>query len=153
VQLHQALRFTEGAPDVTGLPCDEITDSEAGAYMRRHHLQFGPDGAVRFHHILQSDPGEDLHDHPWDFVSLMLAGSYTEHTPAGVTVYTAPCVITRKAEQLHRLELDQPVWTYIVTGKVRRRWGFCTSHGWVPHTRYTGTALQLDCAADTTGRW
>jgi hypothetical protein len=99
---------------------DKITAPETGDYMRRYHLELTRDRAIRFHHITASDPGTDLHDHPWDFVSVILAGSYTEITPGGATRYEAPCVITRKAEQLHRLVLDEPAWTYFVCGRVRR---------------------------------
>jgi hypothetical protein len=145
LQLGRALAFIDGAPDVTGLPCDKISSAEAGDYMRRYHLELAPDRAIRFHHILASDPGHDLHDHPWDFVSVMLDGAYTEITPSGAVRYEAPCVITRKAEQLHRLVLEDPVWTYVVCGRVRRRWGFATRDGWVPWQRYPGRAAIGGC--------
>ena len=145
LQLGRALAFTDGAPDVTGLPCDKIASEEAGEYMRRYHLEFTRDRAIRFHHIMASDPGTDLHDHPWDFVSVMLCGSYTEITPAGETHYEAPCVITRRAEQLHRLVLDGDTWTYVVCGRARRYWGFATDHGWVHWSRHAGAAAITPC--------
>jgi len=43
-------------PDVSGLPCDQISDAEGEAYLRRHHLLFTRDSSIRFHHILSSDP-------------------------------------------------------------------------------------------------
>jgi hypothetical protein len=149
LQLARAIRFIDGAPDVTGLPCDKIASEEAGEYMRRYHLEFTRDHAIRFHHILTSDPGTDLHDHPWDFVSVMLAGAYTEHTPDGAVRYEAPCVITRQAEHLHRLELDAPAWTYIVCGRVRRSWGYATARGWVPWRQHAGRGSLSLC--DPTG--
>lgn len=48
-------------------------------YMRRWILHH-PWGTIRLHHILRSDDGRDLHCHPWDFVSFMLIGEYTEVT-------------------------------------------------------------------------
>ena len=75
----------------------------------------------------------------------MLAGAYTEITPAGIVRYEAPCVITRKAEQLHRLVLDAPVWTYVVCGRVRRHWGFATADGWVPWAAHPGVATLGGC--------
>ncbi len=148
LELGRAIRFTDGVPDVSGLPCDKIFGDEAGEYMRRYHLKNTSDQAMRFHHILASDPGRVMHDHPWDFVSVMLAGSYTEVTPRGEVTYEAPCVITRKAEQLHRLELAGPVWTYVVCGPVRRRWGFMTAHGWVWHKAYAGQGALAGCNDD-----
>ena len=120
-------------PDTARLPCDRLSVDDY-EYMRRYYI---PNRRARFHHILASDPGDDFHDHPWDFVSRLIAGCYIEHTPTGVVVYKAPCVIVRKAEQLHRLELPEgPVWSYVTLGRVRRKWGFMTRRGWVEHSRY-----------------
>jgi hypothetical protein len=145
LQLGRAVRFIDGAPDITGLPCDAISAGEAGEYMRRYHLEYTRNRSVRLHHILASDPGDVMHDHPWDSVSVLLAGAITEITPDGAIRYEAPCLITRQAEQLHRLVLDAPAWTYFVTGRVRRIWGSATDGGWVPWRQHPrGTQLQ-DC--------
>jgi len=145
MELGRAIRFIDGAPDITGLPCDKIESEEAGEYMRRYHLEFSRDRCIRFHHILTSDPEIDLHDHPWDFASVMLAGSYVEITPDGPVTYEAPCVITRTARQLHRLVLAEPVWTYVICGKVQRKWGFATDHGWVPWDQHGNTRDTSSC--------
>jgi hypothetical protein len=144
--LQRAIKFADGVPDVSGLPCDKISRPDVGEYMRRFHLEFTKDRSIRFHEILASDPGTDLHDHPWDFVSVMLNGTYDEVTPTGTIRYEAPCVIMRKAEQLHRLILPEgPAWTYVVCGRVRRRWGLATANGWVPHSSYKGASMAVDC--------
>src|SRR5258708_12932001 len=134
LELGRAVTFLNGAPDTTGLPCDKLSNGDQGEYMRRYHLEYTRDRAIRFHHILASDPGSDLHDHPWDFVSVMLAGTYLEHTPSGTVRYEAPCVILRKAEQLHRLELVAPAWTYVGCGRARRKWGYPTTRRGTPRT-------------------
>jgi hypothetical protein len=123
-------------PDVAGLAFDTLA-GEAGDYMRRYYLQRGAQH-LRFHEILSSDPGRHFHDHPWDYVSLILVGGYTEHTPEGSTHYSAPCLLVRQAEAAHRLELTAPAWTYVVTGPPRRRWGFHTEAGWIYWRAYAG---------------
>lgn len=109
-------------------------------YMERCFLVGGPrerGPSARFHLILRSDPGRDLHDHPWDFTSVILRGAYTEVTHTGETTYRAGDVIVRRAEDPHRLILDDgPVWTLVRTGPVRRRWGFHTPAGWVHWSDY-----------------
>ena len=88
-------------------------------------------GGLRFHHRVASDPN-DMHDHPWDFASLILHGCYLEHTPQGEHLHRATTVVVHAAEDVHRLELPEgDVWTYVHTGPVRRRWGFWTDSGWV----------------------
>lgn len=131
--------FCTGEPDTSGLPRDEIRLA-GELYMERFYLS--EDRNVRLHHILMSDPDRDLHDHPWDFVSVLLTGAYRETTETDEAAYSAPAVIARSAETLHRLTLlEGPMWTYVVTGPVRRRWGFATPDGWVDWTEYEGRRL------------
>ena len=140
------LRTIDGAPDIARLPCDRLI-ADGAEYMRRYYTRNPAGQQARFHNILASDPGRNLHDHPWDFISQLLSGTYTEHTPDGSIRYEAPCVIVRKAEQLHRLELtDGPVWSYVLLGRVRRRWGFMTDHGWVHWKRYPGAGMVTGCS-------
>lgn len=145
LELGRAVQFMDGAPDVTGLPCDQIFDGEGDAYMQRYHLEFTRDRSVRFHRLMASDPVLDLHCHPWDYTTFLMDGGYTEITPEGEVHYEAPCLLTRKAEQLHRLVLTAPVWTYIICGRVRRKWGYQTATGWVPWTAHAGTAGFVSC--------
>jgi hypothetical protein len=146
VELTNALKFVDGAPDVFELPCDILESPETGEYMKRYYLESSADGSIRFHNIINSDPGNDLHDHPWDFVTVLVSGSYKEVTPTGITRYEAPCLIMRKANDFHRLILDEgEVWTYFVCGKVKRKWGFKTERGWIPYDRYSGLSSVIQC--------
>lgn len=122
-----------------GLPRDDLViDGEL--YMRRYYLERTKQRSVRFHQIFLSDRGHDLHDHPWDFTSFVLSGRYVELNPLGQQEFAAPTVIHRSAESLHRLVLpDGPVWTYVITGPVRRKWGFQTAGRWVPWDEYKGS--------------
>ena len=129
-----AMRMT-GVPDVSRLPCDRLLDSGGAEYMRRYYLSHGRGPQTRFHQILADDPDRYWHDHPWDYTTRLLSGAgYIEHTPSGAVSYRPGDVLVRKAGQLHRLELiDGPVWTYFVTGRWKRAWGFMTERGWIDH--------------------
>jgi hypothetical protein len=133
-----ALSFAGGEPDVAHLPRDEVRlDGEL--YMERYYLS--ADRRRRLHHIVASDPDRDLHDHPWDFTSVLLTGAYAETTPDGVVVHRSPAIVWRRAEDPHRLDLlEGPMWTYVTTGPVRRRWGFHTARGFVPWRAYLDQA-------------
>lgn len=61
--------------------------------------------SVKLHKILASDVDRYLHDHPWHYLSLMLAGSYIEERLSGVKIH-------------HPGSL--------------REWGFHTPDGWEP---------------------
>jgi len=143
-ELGRALRYVDGAPDITGLPCDALTEYGTD-YMRRYYLRNSKYESVRLHHIIRSDPGTTLHDHPWDYATALVKGGYTEVTPAGAVRYEAPCILLRQAEQAHRLVLDGDMWTFIVCGRVRRRWGFHSDGGWVPWRQYPSGVSVAGC--------
>jgi len=106
-------------------------------YMIRHYLPgCGRDHSafgVFLHKIMISDD-DFLHDHPNDYISVILSGSYREHTPNGVYLRTPGHFRYRRAESPHRLEVvDGPVWTIFIAFRRRRDWGFFTPHGWIQH--------------------
>lgn len=117
-------------------------------YMERWILRT-PWGMLRLHHILRSDDDRALHDHPFDFCSLLLSGGYEEVRPVPVSVqhrygvtrsYRWPrfSLVRRDASDAHRLILDKPVWTLVLTGPKLREWGFYTKSGWIHWMHYGG---------------
>lgn len=139
IRVSQSVALVDGRPDVTGLPSDLI-EQDGRPYMERFFMIGGsaaaPGSKARYHHILESD-SQDLHDHPWDFVSVILSGSYVESTTTSEVEFGPGSVLTRRAEDLHRLTLPNgPVWTFILVGPARRRWGFQTGGGWVSWSEY-----------------
>ena len=125
-------------PDVSHLEFDEIRHGDE-LHMRRHFVTNSKQMSIRFHHIVRSDDDRDLHDHPWDYASLLIDGTLIEVTPDDTVEYTAPALIVHRAEDLHRIVLPAgPVWTYVTTGPLVRKWGFLTERGWVPWDQYEG---------------
>jgi hypothetical protein len=104
---------------------------------------------VFIHKIIKSDADGDsvLHDHPWWYLTIVLAGGYYEWRPytssKGVTIqkryWIGPgSILWRRAESLHRLELynNTPALTIFIHGKRIREWGFLTKNGWVDRISY-----------------
>lgn len=95
-------------------------------------------GAERYfaHRFHRGDPEAALHDHPWDFATLILVGGYLEHTPDATIERRAGDLVTHKAEDLHRIELTTtPTWTLVRAGPTRRTWGFMEPSGWRAYER------------------
>lgn len=140
---------------VSGKPHLVVRYSDGRPYLRRWYLlprnrRFN----AYLHHIMLSDESTDLHDHPWDSVSILFAGEMKE-------VYAARFPKWRKVRDIpkwkpqfrtantgHRLILDEgkSAWTLFLTGSKKRDWGFWTvaegrfgSHflKWVHHTQYS----------------
>ena len=88
--------------------------------------------SVYLHEINASDDDRAFHDHPWENTSIVLAGSYIEHTPDGVFERHAGDTVSRPADALHRLEIEpgERALTLFITGPVIREWGFACPQGW-----------------------
>lgn len=86
-----------------------------------------------------------FHDHPWDFVSVVLSGSYKEKRPGELTTHRkAGSIMFRTAEASHYVEsLEGDVWTLVIRGPYRRTWGFWTTEGWVDHESYKKLLLDV----------
>lgn len=98
------------------------------------------------HRILRSDGDRALHDHPWPNCSIVLDGSYVEHTIAAGGVHhrvrrNAGDIVFRRAGAAHRIEIDRdPAWTLFLIGPVVRSWGFHCPGGWVHWRDFTNPA-------------
>lgn len=113
---------------------------------------------VYLHHFQRSDDDRALHDHPWWSLSVLLRGSYTEHTisAGGINVRSilnAGQVKFRCASQAHRVELhDGPCWTVFITGPRIREWGFHCPKRWVHWRQFTsgkdGETIGAGCGED-----
>lgn len=98
----------------------------------------------RIHQILRSDNERHMHDHPWDYTTIILRGRYIEHSlKYGVTECPAGTVLHRLATDYHKLVLpDGPVWTLFISGEYKQRWGFFTERGKIPWRIYLGATAE-----------
>jgi hypothetical protein len=99
---------------------------------------------VYIHEMWVDDDDRALHDHPWANTSIVLEGGYLEHTPQGVHERFPGDVVTRQAEDAHRLVLRRdgagviiPALTIFSTGPKVREWGFHCPKGWVNWREFT----------------
>ena len=125
---------------------DRYTDED---YIERYYLLFSERQSkirwfpfnILLHHICKSDPS-DLHDHPWNSLSIILKGGYWEHTPYGRFWRGRWSVIPRKSIDQHRLEIDKEkangeTWSLFIVGIRVRDWGFILPDGkWVQWEKY-----------------
>lgn len=141
---------------------DIYCSGEADLYLRRWALNLPFGRALYLHRFVRPDI-EIYHDHPWDFSSLILRGTYVEmscawgpvervnaksHGEIGIEErreFSAGDVVHHKAHDLHYIEALQPpngrgsVWTLVFRGRRVRDWGFIVrGDGWVDWRRYLG---------------
>lgn len=81
------------------------------------------------HHFHRSDLDE-LHDHPWTFMTLLLSSGYWEHTTKGRFWRRRFSILYRPAEYQHFIEIEKPVWTVVLRFRRCREWGFIKDGKW-----------------------
>lgn len=81
--------------------------------------------SIRLHHWVGNDDLRAPHDHPWSFVTFVIAGSYTDVQPDGDEVLRRGSVRFRPMLHRHSVKLNTPsVWTVVITGPHRRPFCF-----------------------------
>lgn len=119
-----------------------IVGRDGTTMMMRYRLIETRWGNLYVHHFLRSDADRDLHDHPWNFFSIILTTGYWEELPVDEgmpgwltrRVWHRPGTIVRhQADDAHRVDLPhgKTTWTLIYVGPKVREWGFHTANGWV----------------------
>lgn len=131
-------------------------------FLDRWGIEHDRIGGVFLHKMSAPDPGKDLHDHPWSWVSIVLWGGYTEERAptreAPVMAEIAArwpdtsgpgaeghrswlSVRSLRLDECHRITaLDRRTcWTLLVHGPRQRSWGFYLPTGWVDERTYDDT--------------
>ena len=102
---------------------------------------------VFLHKFHKGDPG-DVHDHPWPYFTLILAGGYYEWIPQFRDDGTMSCEVRRwrgpghfrfcGADSYHRIELKPGVtpWTLFAPGPHKQEWGFLVKDKWIHNDSY-----------------
>lgn len=149
---------THNGFSTTRIILDQQGNGERTEYMRRWIFST-PLFTVRLHCIKESDYGPP-HNHPWNFVSVILKGRYTEELYQ-VSIGAVPiqlrkmlrrkafCPVFRRTTAIHKvlLEPGENVWTLCITDGARKRngvarWGFWTLNGYVPWQVYDPNATE-----------
>ena len=92
---------------------------------------------VFLHNFRKSDI-DDLHDHPWHWMTIVLKGGYWEYTPKGKFWRGPGFIGLRKPQDLHRVELVEGIypWTLFFVGPKRKEWGFVDNGKWIQNETY-----------------
>ena len=90
--------------------------------------------SIRLHHWLRSDDKRYFHDHPFNFVSFVLKGHYTNVTPTGKTEVTQGSYWYAKGDGVHYLDIPKGgAWTLLFCSRPYKKWGFYVNgHLWRP---------------------
>lgn len=136
--------------------------ADGQVYLNRWGLSHDRIGGILLHAMEAPDPGVDLHDHPWWFVSFVLWGGYTEQRSlvreapmlAQIAERFGPSAlrgveVKRRPLSMRSMRLDEchtittlhrrTCWTLVIKGPRRRSWGFYLPGGYMPEAEYDAT--------------
>jgi hypothetical protein len=120
-------------------------DHPGELYLRRFMLCRTPLGGLYIHEIVRPDNDRCLHDHPWNFTSLILAGGYWEETfvfdakDRAKATHPNSVYLTRMkmwygpgsfrymdAAHTHRVLMDEgkKTWSLCFVSGKKKSWGF-----------------------------
>lgn len=130
----------------------EIASKTGEVVFRRWRLLRTRWFQVFVHAIYAADKDYFLHDHPWNFASVVLKGGYNEdyydtrrrhahHLGLVQAIrFRKPGSFSkmRAAGEYHRIRKlrNGTCWTLVVAGPSTRKWGYITPRGWIDHETY-----------------
>jgi len=118
-------------------PIKEIRAQDGTLHFRRWRVLSTPWFNLYVHAIYRSDEDMHMHDHPWDFISVILKGGYIENVLHSTRAFKPGDINVHKAEDVHKLTLlTSPTWTFVLTGRSRRVWGYLVGNDWVDSNTY-----------------
>lgn len=126
--------------------------ADGDPYLDRLRLVQTPWFGVYLHHIHRPDRDRDPHDHPWAFMSFVLAGAYREtvwpdkHNLSACTErvrarWSLRCLGRRAAHII--TETAGSLWTLVLTGPRRGEWGFWTTAGFAGWRDYLAQTVEM----------
>lgn len=127
----------------------EVLGDKDDPYLVRWRILDTPWFNIWLHNIRRGDLQRENHSHPADFISIILAGGYTEPFHKEIddeeqTVYRGSLlsrrksIAFRKADWFHRIVIPegQSCWSLILMGPKYREWGFVVDGKWVHNEEY-----------------
>jgi hypothetical protein len=123
----------------------EIRSKSNQLHFRRWSLLKTPWFNLYLHKIYKSDEDKHPHNHPWRwFYSVILWGSYTECLCDYLDEYSQTItakrgflsVAKRDWSQFHKIQLDRPVLTLVVTSPDWEPWGYLVRRQYIGFKEY-----------------
>jgi hypothetical protein len=116
----------------------EIRSKEGKLHFRRWEILKTRWFSIYIHGIYEADQDKHLHNHPWDYKSIVLKGSYIEETLTGNNVMRPLKMVTRDGKDYHKIKelKSKSVYTLFIVSPVKRIWGYLVDGSWMNHEEY-----------------
>jgi hypothetical protein len=117
----------------------EIRSKEGVLHFKRWRILYTPWFKINLHGIYQHDEDAHLHSHPWNFISIVLKGWYSERLEDNPHNVRYPGNIAkRKKDSFHKIEKlhSKSVYTLNFMWGEEVVWGYKVNGNFVDHETY-----------------
>ncbi len=116
----------------------EIKSKEGKLHFRRWEILKTPWFSIWLHGIYAADKDLHLHNHPWDFKSIVIKGSYIEETENGPVKQYPGKFNSRDGNSFHKIKslMSSAVYTLFFVGKQKREWGYKVNGSFIDNETY-----------------
>jgi hypothetical protein len=116
----------------------EVADENGVIWFRRYRLLSTPWFGVYIHRIYANDPDPHPHNHPWDFFSMVLGGSYQETNKDGLLMPLRRfgSMFMTRIHEYHKIYYGDPATVLVLTGRDIKEWGYWTQCGFIDRKTY-----------------
>lgn len=116
----------------------EIKSKGGKLHFRRWQILKTPWFSIWLHGIYAADEDKHLHNHPWDFKSMVLKGSYIEETQHGFITQKPLKFNSRNGNSFHKIHklLTPVVYTIFFVTKQKRQWGYLVDGDFIDNETY-----------------
>lgn len=116
----------------------EIKSKSGKLHFRRWEILKTPWFSIWIHGIYAPDEDKHLHNHPWDFKSIVLKGKYIEETENGNIIQYPVKYNSRNGEDFHKIKklISESVYTLFISTPIKRDWGYKVDGIFIKHDDY-----------------
>jgi len=116
----------------------EIKSKEGVLHFRRWRILYTPWFKINLHGIYHHDEDKHLHNHPWNFLNIILKGYYVEELEGKLSFRYPGQVAKRTKNQFHKIEslLSKSVYTLNIMWGKEEVWGYRVDGKFVDHETY-----------------
>jgi len=116
----------------------EIKSKDGKLHFRRWQLIKTPWFSIYIHGIYAPDEDRHLHNHTWDYTSIVLSGSYLEKTKNHIKLLGIGKISSRDGSDYHKIYklVSKSVYTLFIVGPTKRHWGYIVDDKHITHEEY-----------------
>ncbi len=118
----------------------EIKSKEGVLHFKRWRILYTPWFSINLHGIYKADEDKHLHNHPWNFIGIILRGCYTERLEGVPAKIRFPGNIQKRTKKVfHKINTlhSKAVYTLnFMWGTEEGDWGYKVDGKYIDHETY-----------------